>query len=127
MKFLAVTWRRLELKFLQNSTFVTGMPLAFRPGITPRAMFALATGTIDRPFREAHTAATAFSIAAHVFVLGSIVWVVLFSVSDKLPEMPPMMAFVATGAPSALSVLAASEPSSLEFSSGLVAGSLLTT
>jgi protein TonB len=67
--------------------------------MTPRAMFALTTGTIDRPLREAHTAATAFSIAAHVFVLGSIVWVVLFSVSDKLPEVPTMMAFVATVAP----------------------------
>jgi len=61
-------------------------------------MFALTSGTIDRPFRETHSAATAFSVATHLLVLGSITWVVLFSVSDKLPEVPTMMAFVATAA-----------------------------
>jgi periplasmic protein TonB len=58
-------------------------------------MFDLTAGTIDRPFRDPHASATALSIATHVAVLGGIVWVVLFSVSDKLPEVPTMIAFVA--------------------------------
>ncbi len=35
------------------------------------------------------------SVATHVASLGSVAWVVLFSVNDKLPEVPSMMAFVA--------------------------------
>jgi protein TonB len=58
-------------------------------------MFDLTAGTIDRPFRDAHASATVLSIAAHVGVIGSIAWVLLFSVSDKLPDVPSMMAFVA--------------------------------
>ena len=58
-------------------------------------MFDLTAGTIDRPFRDPHASATALSVATHVAVLGSIAWVVLFSVSDKLPEVPSMIAFVA--------------------------------
>ncbi len=62
-------------------------------------MFDLTAGTIDRPFRDKHAAATALSVATHIAVLGSIAWVVLFSVSDKLPEVPSMMAFVAAAPP----------------------------
>ena len=51
-------------------------------------MFDLTAGTIDRPFRDKHASATVLSVATHVAVLGSIAWVVLFSVSDKLPEVP---------------------------------------
>jgi protein TonB len=58
-------------------------------------MFDLTAGTIDRPFRDPHASATVLSIATHVAVLGGIAWVVLFSVSDKLPEVPSMIAFVA--------------------------------
>lgn len=58
-------------------------------------MFDLTAGTIDRPFRDSHASATVLSVATHLAVLGSIAWVVLFSVSDKLPEVPTMIAFVA--------------------------------
>jgi protein TonB len=58
-------------------------------------MFDLTAGTIERPFRDKHAAATMLSVAAHAAILGSIAWVLLFSVSDKLPEVPTMMAFVA--------------------------------
>jgi protein TonB len=58
-------------------------------------MFDLTAGRIDRPFRDSHTSATVLSVATHVAVLGSIAWVVLFSVSDKLPHVPTMIAFVA--------------------------------
>jgi periplasmic protein TonB len=59
-------------------------------------MFDLTAGTTDRPFRDPHASATILSIATHVAVIGSIAWVLLFSVSDKLPKVPSMMAFVAS-------------------------------
>ncbi len=58
-------------------------------------MFDLTAGTIDRPFRDKHAAASIVSVASHIVALGSIAAVLLFSVSDKLPEVPSMMAFVA--------------------------------
>lgn len=58
-------------------------------------MFELTAGTIERPFREQHAAASIISVVSHVMVLGSTVAVMLFSVSDKLPEVPTMIAFVA--------------------------------
>jgi periplasmic protein TonB len=58
-------------------------------------MFDLTAGTIDRPFRDSHASATVLSVATHIAVLGGIAWVVLFSVSDKLPHVPTMVAFVA--------------------------------
>jgi periplasmic protein TonB len=58
-------------------------------------MFDLTAGTIERPFRDKHTSATVLSVATHVAVLGSVAWVVLFSATDKLPQVPSMMAFVA--------------------------------
>ena len=58
-------------------------------------MFDLTAGTIDRPFRDQHASATVLSIATHIAILGGVAWAVLFSVSDKLPEVPTMMAFVA--------------------------------
>jgi periplasmic protein TonB len=61
-------------------------------------MFDLTAGNVDRPFRDSHASATVLSIATHVAVLGGIAWVVLFSVSDKLPEVPTMIAFVAEAA-----------------------------
>ncbi len=58
-------------------------------------MFELTAGTIDRPFRDAHAGATAFSIASHVIVLGGVAALILFAVTD-VPRLPtPMMAFVA--------------------------------
>src|SRR5688500_5242872 len=58
-------------------------------------MFDLTAGTIDRPFRDTHATATVLSVATHAAILGGIGWVLLFSISDKLPEVPTMMAFVA--------------------------------
>jgi protein TonB len=58
-------------------------------------MFDLTAGTIDRPFRDSHASATVLSVVTHVAVLAGIAWVVLFSVSDKLPAVPTMIAFVA--------------------------------
>ena len=58
-------------------------------------MFDLTAGTVDRPFRDQHASATMLSVVTHVAIVGSVAWVLLFSVSDKLPEVPSMMAFVA--------------------------------
>ncbi len=62
-------------------------------------MFDLTAGTADRPFRDKHASATAVSIVTHAVILGSIVWVMLFSISDTLPDVPSMMAFVAEAPP----------------------------
>lgn len=58
-------------------------------------MFDLTAGTLDRPFRDKHTSATVLSVTTHVAIIGSVAWVLMFSVSDRLPEVPSMMAFVA--------------------------------
>ena len=58
-------------------------------------MFDLTAGTIERPFRDKHASATVLSVAAHVAIIGSAAWIVLFSVPDTLPQVPSMMAFVA--------------------------------
>ena len=58
-------------------------------------MFDLTAGTIERPFREKHAAASIVSVVSHVAVLGAVAAVMLFSVSDKLPEVPTTIAFVA--------------------------------
>lgn len=58
-------------------------------------MFDLTAGTIDRPFRDPHASATAISLAMHVAIVGSAVWMVFFSVNETLPKLPVMMAFVA--------------------------------
>lgn len=58
-------------------------------------MFDLTAGTIERPFRDKHASATLLSIVAHAAVLGTVAWVVLFSVTDQLPPVPDVMAFVA--------------------------------
>ena len=59
-------------------------------------MFDLTAGTIERPFRDKHPSATMLSVATHVAIIGSVAWVVLFSVPDTLPQVPSMMAFVAS-------------------------------
>jgi periplasmic protein TonB len=58
-------------------------------------MFDLTAETIERPFRDQHASATLLSAAVHAAVVGSVAWVVLFSVPDQLPPVPDMMAFVA--------------------------------
>ena len=58
-------------------------------------MFDLTAETIDRPFRDPHVAASALSVASHAVALGSIAAILLFRVSDALPKVPTVMAFVA--------------------------------
>jgi protein TonB len=58
-------------------------------------MFDLTAGTIERPFTEAHPAATALSAVTHVIAIGAVVSTILFSVSEQLPEVPTIIAFVA--------------------------------
>jgi protein TonB len=58
-------------------------------------MFDLTAGTIDRPFRDKHAAASIVSAMSHVVVLGSVIAAVFFSVSEELPKVPTMDAFVA--------------------------------
>src|SRR5262245_52921133 len=58
-------------------------------------MFDLAAGTLDRPFRDKHAAASLVSVLSHVVVFGGIAAVVTFSVSTEFPEVPTVMAFVA--------------------------------
>lgn len=58
-------------------------------------MFDLTSGTIDRPFRDKHAAAVVFAVASHVTVLGAVIGIVLFTVSETLPKVPTLMAFVA--------------------------------
>jgi len=58
-------------------------------------MFELAAGTLDRPFRDKHVGPAIFSIVTHVVVVGTVVGATLFLVTGGLPEVPPMMAFVA--------------------------------
>ncbi len=59
-------------------------------------MFDLTAGTIERPFRDKHASATLLSVATHVAIIGGVAWVVLFSMPDTLPQVPSMMAFVAS-------------------------------
>jgi periplasmic protein TonB len=58
-------------------------------------MFDLVAGTLDRPFRDKHPGATVFSVAAHVIILGGVIGAALFVMTQGLPEVPTMMAFVA--------------------------------
>ena len=58
-------------------------------------MFDITAGTIDRPFRDKHASAAAFSVATHAVLIGTIGWIVLFSVNETMPRVPTMMAFVA--------------------------------
>jgi protein TonB len=58
-------------------------------------MFELTAGTVDRPFRDKHAAATAFSIVSHAAALGTVAFVLMFAINEQMPEVPTMMAFVA--------------------------------
>jgi protein TonB len=59
-------------------------------------MFDLTAGTVDRPFRDSHASASLVSAAVHVAAIGSVAWVVMFSINNEaLPEVPVMIAFVA--------------------------------
>ena len=58
-------------------------------------MFDLTSGTVDRPFRDKHAAATFLSVVAHVTVIGGVIGTMMFVVEDRLPEVRTVMAFVA--------------------------------
>jgi periplasmic protein TonB len=58
-------------------------------------MFELTAGHLDRPFRDVHAAPTMFSIVAHSVVIGGLIGVFMFRVSDTLPQVPTIVAFVA--------------------------------
>ena len=50
---------------------------------------------VERPFRDKHATATVLSVAAHVAIVGGVAWLVLVSVTDQLPQVPSITAFVA--------------------------------
>jgi protein TonB len=58
-------------------------------------MFDLTVGTLDRPFRDQHGSGMTFSVLTHLAIVGAVTWTVMFAVSERLPEVPAMMAFVA--------------------------------
>jgi periplasmic protein TonB len=58
-------------------------------------MFDLVSGTLDRPFRDKHPGATVVSVAAHIIIFGGVIGTALFVMTQGLPEVPTMMAFVA--------------------------------
>lgn len=58
-------------------------------------MFDLVAGHIDRPFRDKHAAPTIFSLVAHGVVIGGLAGAFMFAVTESLPEVPTLMAFVA--------------------------------
>jgi periplasmic protein TonB len=58
-------------------------------------MFDLIAGTVDRPFREQARGSTTASITLHVVVLTLVIGIPLLTITDTLPSVPAMMAFVA--------------------------------
>ena len=57
-------------------------------------MFDLTSGTIERPFRDTRTVPGILAIAAHVVVVGAVIGTTLFVMTEGLPEVPTIMAFV---------------------------------
>src|ERR1700676_809266 len=58
-------------------------------------MFNLIQGTVDRPFHEQRAAPAAVSMVVHAAVLGLVLAVPYLYVTNQLPEVPAMMAYVA--------------------------------
>lgn len=58
-------------------------------------MFDLVSGTLDRPFRDRHVVPTVFSAVVHIVIIGGVIGATLFLVTEGLPKVPTMMAFVA--------------------------------
>lgn len=69
--------------------------LVVSEGIVVSAMFELASGTADRPFRDRRVVPTVFSVVAHMAILGTVIGTALFVVTEGLPQVPKMVAFVA--------------------------------
>jgi len=62
-------------------------------------MFDLAAGATDRPFRDRRIVPTIVSVVAHVALIGAVVSATWYVVTEGLPEVPTMMAFVAEAPP----------------------------
>ena len=62
-------------------------------------MFDLITGKVQRPFHDRNVVPTFVSIAIHSFVVIAVVVVPVLYVTDQLPEVPVLMAFVAAPPP----------------------------
>ena len=57
-------------------------------------MFNLIQGTVDRPFHDRKTVPAAVSMLVHVAVLGVVLAVPYLYVTNQMPQVPDMMAFV---------------------------------
>ncbi len=57
-------------------------------------MFDLITGKVPRPFHDRNTVPTLVSIAGHFFIVMAVVVIPVLYVTDQLPEVPVVMAFV---------------------------------
>src|SRR5579859_388775 len=57
-------------------------------------MFNLIQGTVDRPFHDRKTVPAAVSMLIHVAVLGVVLAVPYLYVTNQMPQVPDMMAFV---------------------------------
>ena len=62
-------------------------------------MFDLITGTGERPLRERSVTSKVVAVATHVVVIVVVIAIPLLRVTNQLPELPTMRAFVV--APSA--------------------------
>lgn len=62
-------------------------------------MFELVVGGVDRPFLEGSTASKVVALAAHAAVIVAVLAVPIFFASSQLPEVPSIMAFVASPPP----------------------------
>ncbi len=58
-------------------------------------MFDLITGTGERPLRERRFSTTVVSFAVHIIVVTLVIVIPLLRVTNTMPEIPTMMAFVA--------------------------------
>ena len=61
-------------------------------------MFDLITGTIERPLRERAPTSTVVSIVLHVVVLTLVIGIPLLRVTNRMPDLPTIMAFAAAAA-----------------------------
>ena len=57
-------------------------------------MFDLITGKVPRPFHDRNVVPTVVSIAAHFVIVMAVVVIPVLYVTDQLPEVPVVMAFV---------------------------------
>ena len=87
---------RLRTTLIDRS--VAGIGVA-RKAMTRIDMFDLITGTGERPLRERSVTSKVVAVATHVVVIVVVIAIPLLRVTNQLPELPTMRAFVV--APSA--------------------------